>query len=227
VFCERCGLSFLPRQSVCTRCGAAATRHWLQLIGLTTLLFAFACNSLVGWALLPRQISGSQGHTVFRGWLWLDDQIALYGWVPLAIGILVWDFLVLRGSRRPKIRGWVTRKLLTFSLVAGMTPFIPSWVPAGQPSQHFLAMIRSHPGLPLALAWGVVVVVIALVCLEAETRDSLLGQGKVLSLVGLGVLVLVLSLTVWSWSVTASGQQQRAVESTRAGTSIEYPSKTI
>jgi len=86
--------------------------------------------------------------------------------------------------------------------VAGMTPFIPSWVPAGQPSQNFLAMIRSHPGLPLALAWGVVVLVVELVCLEAETRDSLLGQGKVLSLVGLGALVLVLGLTVWGWSIT-------------------------
>jgi hypothetical protein len=202
MFCERCGLSFLPRQSVCTRCGAAATRHWLQLIGLSTLLLAFACNSLVGWILLPRHTGGAHGHSLFRAWLWFDDKIALYGWVPLAIGILAWDFLVLRGSRRPKIRGWVTRKLLTFSLVAGMTPFIPSWVPAGQPSQNFLTMIRSHPGLPLALAWGVVLVVVALVCHEAETRDSLLGQGKVLSLVGLGVLVLVLGMTVLGWSIT-------------------------
>jgi hypothetical protein len=202
MFCERCGLSFLPRQSVCTRCGAAATRHWLQLIGLTTLLLAFASNSLVGWILLPRHTGSGRGHSLFRAWLWFDDKIALYGWVPLAIGILAWDFLVWRGSRRPKIRGWVTRKLLTFSLVAGMTPFIPSWVPAGQPSQNFLTMIRSHPGLPLALAWGVVVVVVGLVCAEAETRDSLLGQGKVLSLVGLGVLVLVLGMTVLGWSIT-------------------------
>lgn len=201
VFCERCGLNFLPRQSVCTRCGAAGTRHWLQLIGLTMLLLAFACNSLVAWFFLPRYAGGSRAHLVFRGWLWLDNKVALYGWVPLAIGLLTWDFLVLRGSRRPKIRGFVTRKLLTFSLVAGITPFIPSWVPAGQPSQNFLTMIRSHPGLPLALAWGVVVVVISLVCMEAETRDSLLGQGKVLSLVSLGFLMLVVGMTLWGWSI--------------------------
>lgn len=201
VFCERCGLNFLPRQSVCTRCGAAGTRHWLQLIGLTMLLLAFACNSLVAWFFLPRYAGGSRAHLVFRGWLWLDNKVALYGWVPLAIGLLAWDFLVLRGSRRPKIRGFVTRKLLTFSLVAGITPFIPSWVPAGQPSQNFLTMIRSHPGLPLALAWGVVVVVISLVCMEAETRDSLLGQGKVLSLVSLGFLMLVVGMTLWGWSI--------------------------
>jgi hypothetical protein len=202
MFCERCGLNFLPKESVCTRCGAAGTRYWLQLIGLSTLLLAFACNSLVGWALLPRQAGGGRAHAIFRAWLWLDDKVALYGWVPLAIGILAWDLLVWQKSRRPKVRGWLTRKLLTFSLVAGAAPFLPSWVPAGQPPQNFLAMIRSHPGLPLALAWSVVVLVIALVCVERETRDSLLGQGKVLSLVGLGVLVLVLSMTVCGWWVT-------------------------
>jgi len=202
MFCERCGLNFLPRQSMCTRCGAAATRHWLQLIGLATLFLAFACNSLVAWFLLPRHVSGHAGQSVFRAWFWVDDKIALYGWVPVAIGLLVWDFLVLRGSRRPKVRGWVTRKLLTFSLVAGVTPFIPSWVPAGQPSQNFFSMIRSHPGMPLALAWGVLVLVISLVCMEAETRDSLLGQGKVLSVVGLAVLFLLLGMTIWGWSIT-------------------------
>lgn len=201
MFCERCGLNFLPRQSVCTRCGAAATRHWLQLIGLTTLVLAFACNSLAALFFLPRHASGPHTHLLFRGWLWLDDKLALYGWVPLAIGLLVWDFLVLRGSRRPKVRGFVTRKLLTFSLVAGITPFIPSWVPAGQPSKNFLTMIHSHPGLPVALAWGVVVLVVSLVCADAETRDSLLGQGKVLSLVGLGFLLLLLGVTFWGWSI--------------------------
>lgn len=200
MFCDRCGLSFLPKQSVCTRCGAAATRHWLQLVGLTSLFFAFACNSLLAWLLLPRHAAVGRAHAIFHAWLWFDDKIALYGWVPLAMGLLAWDFLVLKGSRRPKVRGWVTRKLLTFSLVTGITPFIPTWVPAGQPPQNFLSMIRSHPGLPLALAWGVVVLVIALVCVEAETRDSLLGQGKVLSLVGLSILLLVLSMTVLGWS---------------------------
>lgn len=201
MFCERCGLNFLPKQSVCTRCGAAGTRYWLQLIGLTTLLLAFVCNSLVGWALLPRHAGIGRAHSIFAAWLWLDDKVALYGWVPLALGILAWDLLVWQKSRRPKVRGWLARKLLTFSLVAGVTPFIPSWVPAGQPPQNFLTMIKSHPGLPLGLAWGVVLVVIALVCMESETRDSLLGQGKVLSLMGLGVLMLVVALTIWGWSV--------------------------
>jgi hypothetical protein len=201
MFCERCGLNFLPKQSVCTRCGAAASRHWLQLVGLVSLMLAFATNSLLGWFLLPRLVGSAHSHRIFHAWLWMDDKVALYGWVPVAIALLAWDFLVLRGSRRPKVRGWVTRKLLTFSLVAGVTPFIPSWVPAGQPSQNFFTLIRSHPGLPLGLAWAVVLVVISLVCFEAETRDSLLGQGKVLSLIGVGTLFLLLALTIVGWSI--------------------------
>jgi hypothetical protein len=201
MFCERCGLNFLPKQSVCTRCGAAASRHWLQLVGLLSLMLAFAANSLLGWFLLPRLVGGAHPHGIFRAWLWVDDKVARYGWVPLALALLTWDFLVLRGSRRPKVRGWVTRKLLTFSLIAGVTPFIPSWLPAGQPSQNFFTLIHSHPGLPLALAWAVVLVVVSLVCFEAETRDSLLGQGKVLSLVGVGTLFLLLAMTIVGWSM--------------------------
>jgi hypothetical protein len=202
MFCERCGLNFLPKQSMCTRCGAAASRHWLQLVGLTSLMLAFASNSVLAWFMLPRYI-GPHGHAhgLFHAWLWMDDKFALYGWVPLAIALLTWDFVVLRGSRRPKVRGWVTRKLLTFSLVAGVTPFIPTWVPAGQPPQNFLSMIRRHPGLPLALAWAVVLVVISLVCCDAETRDSLLGHGKVLSFIGVAALFLLLIMTMVGWSI--------------------------
>ncbi len=40
MFCERCGLNFLPRQSLCTRCKVSATRHWFQLMSLATLSVA-------------------------------------------------------------------------------------------------------------------------------------------------------------------------------------------
>jgi hypothetical protein len=53
-----------------------------------------------------------------------------------------------------------------------------------------------HPGLPSTLAWGVVLVVVTLLCVNGETRDSLLGHGKVLSLVSLGILLLLLTLTI-------------------------------
>jgi hypothetical protein len=200
LFCERCGLNFLPRQSVCTRCGAASTRHWLQLTSLATLMVAVAANRLVALFLLPSRATGQHARFLFRAWVWFDQKTALYGWVPLAVGLLVWDLFVWRNSR-PKVKGWVTRKLLTLALMAGIAPIIPWWMPTDQPPRNFLAAIGKYPGLPASLAWAVVVFVITLLCINAETRDSLLGHGKVLSLVSLGVLLLLIALTIAGWSI--------------------------
>ncbi len=201
MYCERCGQNFLPKQSVCTCCRVDPTRHWLQLMSLVTLLVAVTCNSLVGWYLLPRLVTGHQSQLVFRAWLWLDEKTSLYGWALLALGLLAWDHFIWRGSK-PKIKGWVTRKLLMLVLVAGVAPVLPWWIPAGQPPQNFLTLIGKYPGLPAVLAWGVVVLIISLLCIHAETRDALLGQGRALSLVSLGVLLLVLGMTLVGWSIT-------------------------
>jgi len=163
------------------------------------LMVAVVCNSLLRVYLLPR-LAGHSTHAMFRGWIWVDEKLALYGWVPVAIALLAWDIFVWRESR-PKVKGWFTRKLLTFALVAGVTPFIPHWFPAGQPPENFLSMVRSHPGLPAALAWCVVVVVVGALCINSETRDSLLGHGKVLSLISLGVLLMLLAMTIASLSI--------------------------
>ena len=201
MFCERCGLNFLPQQSFCTRCKVSATRHWFQLMSLLTLLLAVACNALVALVLLPRLSAGGHARSLFRAWLWTDRQAALYGWVPIAIGLLAWDLLVWKAAR-PKIKGWFTRKLLTLSLAAGVAPMLPWWIPAGQPPGQFLAMIGKYPGLPTALAWGVVLVVVALLCADAESRDYLLGHGKALSVISVSTLMLVLTMTVVGWAMT-------------------------
>ena len=201
MFCESCGLSFLPRQSVCSRCNAVATRHLFQLMSLVTLLVSVLCNALVGLLLLPRLADGGHSRFVFRAWLWFDHKAALYGWVPIALGLLAWDLLVWKAAR-PKLKGWFTRKLLTFSLAAGLAPMLPWWVPAGQPPGQFLSMMGKYPGLSSLLPWGVVLLVVVLLCINAESRDSLLGHGKALSAVSLGLLFLVMTMTVVSWSVT-------------------------
>ncbi len=198
MFCERCGQNFLPKQSVCTRCGDVAARHWLQFVSLIALLVAVAGNSLVAWFVLPHRVTGLHDQFLFRAWIWLDAKASLYGWVPVAAGLLAWDIFVWRASR-PKVKGWVTRKLLTFTLLAGVAPFIPWWVPAGQPPKNFLTAVGSYPGLPSLLSWGVILFVITLLCINSETRDSLLGHGKVLSLVSLGALLLLLALTIIGW----------------------------
>jgi hypothetical protein len=201
MFCERCGLQFLQAQSVCTRCGVVATRCWFQLMSLLTLMVAVACNSLVVWFLLPHGVARHRAHMLFRAWLWLDEKGSLYGWVPLALGLLAWDYFVWRESR-PKIKGWITRKLLFFVLIGAVAPVLPWWIPAGQPPDTFLAGLAKHPGLPQILSWGIVILVITLLCINAETRDILLGHGRVLSLVSVAVLLLVLTMTLVGWSIT-------------------------
>jgi hypothetical protein len=203
VFCDRCGLNFLPKQSVCTRCKSASTRYWFQLASLLTLFVALAANSLVALFLLPRLLYTPHPLAIFRVWWWIDKNAALYGWLPLAAALLAWDYLVWKGAR-PKVKGWFTRKLLTLTLTAGVAPILPWWVPAGQPPGQFLSMIGRHQALPIFLAWGAVAIVTALICANSESRDYLLGHGKALSLVSLGLLLLVLSLTVVGWTLSFS-----------------------
>ncbi len=171
-------------------------------MSLVTLLVAVLCNALVGLLLLPRLIQGHHEHVVHRAWLWFDHKAALYGWVPLALALLAWDFLVWKAAR-PKVKGWFTRKLLTVSLAAGLAPMLPWWIPAGQPPGQFLSMIGKYPGVPSMLAWFAVLLVVVLLCIDSESRDYLLGHGKALSLVSLGLLLLVVTMTVVSWSVTS------------------------
>ncbi len=204
-FCERCGEEFEPKHRVCAGCGAVPTRQWFQLMSLVTLLAAAACNSAAGWLVLPRLAHAHRAAGFFRAWLWLDGKIAIYGWIPIIGGLLAWDYFVWRRAKlkgtRPKIKRWVTKKLLTLVAAAAVTPLIPAWVPAGQVSSQFLNMIGTYRGLPATLAWATAGFVLALLCGHRQTRDSLLGHGKALSLISLGALVSVLTLTLIGWSL--------------------------
>jgi hypothetical protein len=206
VYCEYCGLQIFPQRPVCTRCGKTPARHWMQFFGLLILLLAVIANSLAAWFLLPRVAAAHPRFFFFRAWLWLDTESALYGWMPLAAALLSWEFFVWRKFRKnkpvPKIKGWVSRKLLTFVLAAGFAPILPWWIPAGQPSDKTLAALAKYPGLPCALSWLAVLIVAAVLCSKAETRDRLLGHGKAISFVGLCSLVLLLALTLFGWSHT-------------------------
>jgi len=201
VYCDRCGLNFLPKQSVCTRCKRVPTRYWFQFMSLVTVLVAVLCNTFLGLFLLPRLATGNHSRLMFRAWYWFDLKIALYGWVPLALALLAWDYFVWKEAR-PKVKGWFTRKLLTFSLAAGIAPMLPWWIPAGQPPSEFFAMISKYPGVPALLAWGVVLTVAILLCIDPESRDYLLGHGRMLSIVSNGLMLLLLGLTVAGWALT-------------------------
>jgi hypothetical protein len=217
LYCENCGLQFLPVQSVCTRCGATSTRHWYQLTSLVTLVVAATCNAVVACLILPRLAVGrahrlAATHEAFtiRAWLWTDLKAALYGWIPLALGLLAWDYFVKQESATvmsEKIKSWLVRGLLILAWIPGVSPLVPHWLrpPAAvlvtTAKLPHLPRLAAVSGLTWLLPWAMVGLAAALLCINAQTRDSLLGTGRVLSAISLVVLVTVLMLTLLSLSV--------------------------
>ncbi len=206
LYCEHCGLKILPERPVCTRCGITPAHEWIQLTSLVVLLLAAIGNGVTGWLLLPKLAATHPAGLFFRGWLWADREMSVYGWMPLAAGLLTWEFYVWRKIRRAKpvtkVRSWVSRKILTFVLAAGFAPILPWWIPAGQPSEKTMAVITRYPGLPCAISWGAILIVATVLCCKAETRNLLLGRGKTLSLVSLGVLAMFVAMTLVGWALT-------------------------
>ena len=70
-------------------------------------------------------------------------------------------------------------------------------LPARSAAPPALRGNQSKGGAP-----GVVLVVAVLLRRNAESRDYLLGHGKALSMVSLGLLLLVPTMIVVNWSVT-------------------------
>jgi hypothetical protein len=174
------------------------------LFSLAVLLLATVGNSVAGLFLLPRLSATHPAVLFFRGWLWADQECWMYGWMPLAVALLLWEFFVWRKMCKAKpvtkIKGWISRKMLAFVLAAGFAPILPWWMPASQPSDRMLATLAQYPGLPSEISWGAVLIVAFILCVKAETRNRLLGKGQALALVSLGVLSLFLMLTLFGWS---------------------------
>jgi len=216
LFCENCGLQFFPRQSVCTRCDATCTRHWLQLTSLATLLIAVVCNSLASMSLPASAIAHSATSNHASGfapslkasaiaiWLWIDGKASLYGWAPLALALLTWDYFAWpewRPAWKERIKRWVIRSLLVSAFLVRMVPLFPRWI---RPPTGLLVTAAKLPRFPIpmlpsfsaAVPWAIVASAVTLLCMNAETRDSLLGRGRALSAISLGVLLMVLAFTL-------------------------------
>lgn len=216
MFCENCGLQFFPNQSVCTRCEATCTRHWLQLTSLTTLLIAALCNSFAAMYLPGSRVARSAAlkhgpvfapalkSSAIAVWLWIDGSASLYGWAPLALALLAWDYFAWPESRpslKERIKRWVVRSLLASAFLVRIVPLFPRWF---RPPAALLSFAAKLPRLPMpaypafssAAPWAMVTLAAALLCMNAETRDSLLGRGRALSAISLGVLLTVLALSL-------------------------------
>jgi hypothetical protein len=181
-------------------------------MSLVTLVVAAACNALVACFLLPRLIAGHAHQLaamhagfVVRAWFWTDLKASAYGWIPLGLGLLAWDYFLRQESQTvisEKIKDWVVRALLVVGFVAGAIPLVPRWLrpPAALLATHAklprLPMLTAVPELTWLLPWGLVGLAAGLLCLNAETRDALLGHGRILSAASVAILVLVLMMTL-------------------------------
>ena len=197
MFCESCGQQFYGQESVCSYCGATVTRYWLQLVSLAILVIALGSNSLVAFQLLPRLVAGRQPSLLFRTWMWFNEKLFFYGWVAVTLALLTWAFWPRERHGLPK-RVRAARWFLVLLLLAGIAVLLLPWIPAGVASD-VRTVLESHPGLASTLAWGFIALVVGLLCLNAETRNALLGTGRALSLVSLGLLLLVLVMILLGW----------------------------
>ncbi len=185
-------------------------------MSLVTLGVAAACNSAVALLVLPRLLA-ARSHRLavlhegfaMRAWLWTDLKAAVYGWIPLALALLAWDYFV-RQDVSPvmseKIKGWLVRGLLIVAWVPGVAPLVPHWL---RPPAALMVSVAKLPRLPAMgaasgfmwlLPWAMVALAAGILCINAQTRDSLLGHGRILSGISLAVLVAVLMLTLLSLS---------------------------
>jgi hypothetical protein len=95
----------------------------------------------------------------------------------------------------------LAKKVLVFVAAAAAAPLLPWWLPVGAPPHEFWTILARLRVPAAVCAWGAVAFVLALLCAHRGTRDALLGHGKVLSLVSLGILCAVLAATLVGWSL--------------------------
>ena len=199
MFCDRCGQQFLPRETVCAKCRAVSARYCLQLAGLATLALAIACNSYSSLALFPRLLAAHHAWP-FRVWIKLNGALSAYGWAAAAAGLLVWSFWLRRGYRIQK-EEWLARVLVIQLLAVGFIALPIRWM-----SWKFFAAVRlaiaEHRAIAPTAAWAMVILVAGLLCMDADVRESLVGQGRLLNVVCLVVLLLVMTMTLAGWAVS-------------------------
>lgn len=195
MYCESCGMQLLAMQSTCG-CGVPATRHWLQLISLASLGIAAGFNFFITMFILPPMMVKEDPSFLVRTWLWTSETFSLYGWSVFAVGLLVWAFWPHYGYE-PEWEMQIARVLLILSLVLGIASLVQPYLPAewAGPVREILA---DRPGLLPTILWTPIIAALGALCISTETRDSLLGDGRIFSLIALSLvfLVVVLNLVV-------------------------------
>ena len=204
MFCDKCGLQMLAVQSTCG-CGAVATRHWLQFVSILTLLLAGVMNFFVIRSMMSTALGNASLPFLIRIWIGISEFLSIHGWLVLAVALLVWAFWPHHGYT-PEMPVRIGQGLLILALLSGLTGVIFPFIGAdwAKGVNDFLA---GNPGVIPTLNWSLVVLALGGICYNAETRDFLLGTGKILSMVSLGVLSLVIILSIATWASIDNGEE--------------------
>jgi hypothetical protein len=192
IHCEECGLR-MNGQSICSGCRASPTRLWLQFVSLATLGVLTAYNYIFVLNLLSAL--APRGH-VASVWLNVSEFTWLYGWIVIGVYLPAWAYYGRRKdgySLEPGVRvgiGFVV--ILLIGAVA--RPLFPwmGWTWA----ERLGTSLDSHPELGIVVGWAVVALALVSICWNCESRDRLLGRGKGLALLALGVLCIILALSL-------------------------------
>ena len=167
-----------------------------------------AANALQAWDML-------HGNVLLHGWALSDvsfyttelPEYVLVEWlrglnidVVNIAGALTYTALVVVAALLARGTARGRRGVLRMAVAVGIM-----LSPQLGPGVSVLILQSDHVGttVPVLLAWAVVLVVLVLLCADAESRDYLLGHGKVLSVTSVGLLVLVLTMMMLGWAVTS------------------------
>jgi hypothetical protein len=146
--------------------------------------------------------AGTDARAIFRAWLWFDYKFAMYGWVPVAIAPLAWDFGLERGSAQGQ--RMVHAQAADFfaggpggtdAALAGTRRSATATV--SRDDRQISATAR---GLGMGRAGGRGAVV-----LRRRITRLTFGHGKTLSVDSIGALVAVLTMNIVGWSITCGG----------------------
>jgi hypothetical protein len=166
-------------------------------VGLTILAIA-AWFNWCGISFLPagHGQTSSFSHLV-DVWLWTHHALSLYGWAAIVALLLVWSYWPRYGYKPEREMLWA-RLILIVLVVGGAASLLLPWIES-EWSIQLRSILQDNSALTRAAVWIGLGLALMVLCRNGEVRAMLIGNGRVLSVVSLGVLSLVLLLVALGW----------------------------
>jgi hypothetical protein len=129
-------------------------------------------------------------------WLNVSEFAWLYGWIALGIYLPSWAYYWRKKyGYSLEIGARVGIGFVVILLIGAVArPIFPrmGWTWA----ERLRTSLASHPEVGIVVGWAVVALALVSICCNCESRDRLLGRGKGLAFLALGVLCIILALSL-------------------------------